>query len=124
MRGHEPLLAMRRSGHVPDWIYLDVDHDRLQSWRDWSEIDHRTARVLIEPTDRHFDFRFAVGLPCYVSGSVLSRVHAVRDALIEANASRVIASVLEPSGEGEFTVFRVVECTDTASHFDMERIDG
>jgi len=126
MRGHEPLIAMRKAGFVPDWIFIDMGEDALESWRDWPTMNNRRASILIEPKDRHFDFRFAIGLPCYVAGEDMDRVHAVRDALIEAKAARVIASVLRRVGEGEFTAFKLVETTDTANIFTPmpEDIDG
>lgn len=120
MRGHESLIAMRRAGFVPDWVFIDTDPDALEAWRDWHKLDNRRASILVEPADRRFDFRFAIGLKCYVSGEDADRVHSVRDALIDARAERVIASVLERRGSGEFVAFNLTECTDTAGLMTME----
>lgn len=127
MRGHEPLIEMRKTGFVPDMVFIDIDTDALESWRDWPEANNQNAHILIEPTDRRFDFRCFVGLRCYVSGDVnKARVHAVRDALIEAGAERVIASTFEKLGKDEFVAYRVIECTDTDGHmtYPLETVDA
>lgn len=112
MRGHTPLIAMRKAGFVPDWVFVETGPDVLEAWRDWPAIDNSRAQVQIEPTDRHLDVRFAVGLLCYVAGDDAKRVHQVRDALIAVKASRVIASVFERRPREGFVL---VECSDTAN---------
>lgn len=118
MRGHEALIEMRGHGFVPNTVFIDIDHDAMQSWRDWPAQNSQNAHVLIEPADKRFDFRCFRGLRCYVSGGTdKDRVHAVRDALIDAGAARVIASTFERIGRDEFVSFRVVETTDTDDQF-------
>lgn len=122
MRGHEPLIEMRKTGFVPDMVFLDVDVDAMESWRDWPANNNRNCHILIEPTDKRFDFRCFAGLRCYVSGHTdAKRVQAIRDALIDAGASRVIATTFEQVGRDEFIAYRVVDTTDTAA---LEAIDG
>lgn len=119
MRGHERLIAMRKSGLVPKWVWIDTDPDCLESWREWSELDPKHAHIQIESGDKRPDFRCVVGLACYVLGSIRARVFEMRDDCIKAGAGRVIASVVQRHGEGEFSAFRMLECTDTAGKVGM-----
>lgn len=114
MKGHEQLLAMRRAGRIPGVVFFDLDPCGLESWGDWIEQSPHRASVQIEPADKRPDLRFAIGLTCCVSGEDAARVRSVRDALIGAKAKRVIASIFEVRGEGEFRTFHLIECTDTA----------
>jgi len=117
MRGHQQLIAMRKDGFVPDCVWIDTDHDHLNCWRDWHGMDSRHAHVQIEPAERRFDLRCVIGLPCFVQGSDRRRVFAVRDACIAAGAARVIASVTQQRGQGDYATFEAIESSDTEGVF-------
>lgn len=120
MKGHEPLVEMRMNGYVPNCVWIDTDQDFLETWRTWPAMNNASANIQIEQGDKRPDLRFVIGLPCYVQGSNSAAVFAVRDACIAAQASRVVAMVMERYGHGEFAAFRVVEITDTDGHLTMK----
>jgi hypothetical protein len=69
MRGHHPLLFMRRGGYRPAVLWVDVGVDRLECWRDWAVECPHHAHVEIACTDdpSTLDLRFAVGLDVFVT---------------------------------------------------------
>ena len=115
MRGHEALLSMRKAGYRPGVVFVDTDPCQQRQWASWQDYSPTRAALWIEPKDnaRHIDLRCVVALPVLVTGTDAARVHAIAEACKTAGASRVVASVLERTGEGEFTRFQAVETTDT-----------
>lgn len=115
MRGHEALLSMRKAGYRPGVVFVDADPCRLREWASWQQRHADRAVLWVEPSDnvRHIDLRCLVALPVLVTGTDATRVNAIAEACKTAGASRVVASVLERTGEGEFTRFQAVETTDT-----------
>jgi len=111
MRGHEPLLAMRRAGRVPDAVWLSLDPD--PEWRTWpAALGVRwkrypdavgSARVEIDPSDipARLDLRFVVGMVTWVHGSNLGRVEQLHRACAAAGAKRVLSAVVEVDARGE-----------------------
>jgi hypothetical protein len=95
MKGHEPLLAMRRAGFTPLSVHFTVGPDPLCT--DWPKFGNR-ASVEIEPSDAvsRLDLRYVVGLEVHVLGHDEVRVVELHGACIAAKASRVISSVHEP----------------------------
>lgn len=102
MKGHEPLLDMRRRGWVPGCLWFVFDGDGWRHWpgsigTQWKRFPTSagTAEVLIEPEDciARLDLRFAVGLRCFVMGPNSERVGQLFRALVDAGASRVLSSV-------------------------------
>lgn len=92
MRGHAPLLAMRRSGVRPELVRFELDPMRWQDWAtwpDWSDV----PMIEIEPGDtiRRLDLRYSVGMPALVCGTDPARLLAMVEALKAAGAKRVIA---------------------------------
>lgn len=130
MKGHQQLLALRKRGAVPDWVFIDLDSDPLNEWSDWERTNNAKAALLVEASDKRLDMRFVVKLACFVQGENKDRVMAVRDACIAAGASRVIATVTQRFGSGEYATFRTSLVTDTAGHMaydeaeNLEAIDG
>lgn len=117
MRGHEKLVEMRVAGSVPEWVFVDTEYDKTHQYADWHRVDNTTAVVLVEPSDRRLDFRFVVGMKCFVQGENMNRVHEIRDACISAGAKRVIAAVMRRLGRDEFVAFQTIEQTDTDGLF-------
>ena len=98
MIGHEPLIAMRKTGIKPASVY--VSDEVTQLTRDWHA--HRTLSglpmqqhapcIAIEDKDtvQRLDLRFLVGLVVFVSGSTEARAKAIFEACKRAGAARVI----------------------------------
>jgi hypothetical protein len=94
MRGHLPILAMRRAGLTPTMVTLSDYPTETWSWRDWPE-DSAHAQVEIDAKDSlpRLDLRYVVGLTVIVDGHNANRVNALGDAAELAGASRVIRIV-------------------------------
>ncbi len=124
MRGHEPLLAMRRSGAVPQSVWLDLDPS--DAWRNWPQMlgvqwrEHPnavgSAHVQIDADDSiaRLDLRFLVGLTVWGQGTDAHRVEMLHRACAEAGAKRVLSSVMQPDTRGQL---RCVAMLDTAGVF-------
>lgn len=115
MKGHLPLIAMRRQGARPDVVFLDVDADRLEQWRNWPADCPSRATVQVDPTDSpaRLDLRFLIGLLVVVSGSDADRVQRIGQACQDAEALRVITTVHELRTRGPDVLATVVRFTDT-----------
>lgn len=115
MRGHEPIVAMRKRGQKPAIVYLDLMRDAspMKAWRDWPGVSPAIPTVWVQPEDapHRLDLRFLVGLTAVVTGEDSDRVAALAKACTDAGALRVVASVVEPAPRREF---RVVSVTDSA----------
>ena len=98
MRGHEPIIAMRRRGLKPRTVFLDAFEDLSKSWRLWPTVDPSAPQVEVLPTEplSGLDLRFLVGLRVVITGHCRRRVEALRALCVEAQAARVLAVVCEP----------------------------
>ena len=96
MRGHLPIIAMRRRGAAPSTVTLSDTRMDAWCWRDWPEFMPH-AQVQVEPADapRRLDLRFVVGMTVFVDGYNANRVNALADAAERAGADRVIRVVLK-----------------------------
>ncbi len=97
MRGHEPLIAMRRKGLVPSCAFINVDDDDcpLQMWRGWDREQPAIAQLMVERADaiERMDLRCLVGMKVHIHGEDEERVRKVFEACIAAKASQVYAAV-------------------------------
>lgn len=113
MRGHEPLIAMRRRDLKP----LEAVHVELAVWpqsrgsrlRKEAIGWFRADRVFVEPTDNpdRLDLRFLVGCDVIVHGSEADRVRRLYAALERHKARRVIANcgrVVDGVGQLDFVL--------------------
>lgn len=115
MRGHQDLIAMRRRGYVPHVVFIDIGQDRL--WDGWVERTPWSAHLCVGESEQpsRADLRCVVGLTVSVHGEDAARVHALRDACIEARAARVIATVSRCTHDVlKYERFECSEVTDTA----------
>lgn len=130
MHGHEKLIEMRLRGHVPDMVWIDMDTNNvIDQALDWVQMDNTRAHVVFDVGDRvsRLDLRFVRGLSCFVEGMDKAAVHELRDKCIELGATRVISSVMQRYGSGDFVSFRCIDMTDTKGLFVMptpEEIHG
>lgn len=125
MRGHEPLIAMRRAGVTPQSVWFDLDGG--DAWKTWSAgMATRwkrfpdavgNAEILVEAGDSipRLDLRFVVGLQAWVGGSDERRVRQLHEACVEAGASRVLSTVFRRDEKG---MPRTALMLDTAGHFE------
>jgi hypothetical protein len=98
MIGHDPLIAMRKTGIKPAAVHL-VD-EVCQLARDWhapqtlsgQRMQQHTPCIAIEDKDavQRLDLRFLVGLVVFVSGNTEARAKSMFEACKRAGASRVI----------------------------------
>ena len=95
MRGHEPLIAMRRSGVRPGCVFIDVGIPG-DLWREWPDHSPGRAIVSVEAGDMlsGLDLRWVVGMTVMVEGHPASRVEAIRDRCIAEKALRVVSTVV------------------------------
>lgn len=119
MRGHQDLIAMRRSGYVPHVVFVDIGPDRLRMSDGWAERNPASAYLCVGGDERpsRSDLRCVVGLTVSVHGEDVAAVHAMRDACIEAKAKRVIATVTKcTNATPKYERFETIEVTDTEGH--------
>lgn len=98
MRGHEPIVAMRRRRQVPMAVRLHVGGDLHETlWRDWPTYTG-TAQVHIPDSDNveRLDLRFVVGLLVWVDAYDEARMLAVEEAVKRAGAARVLSALFGP----------------------------
>lgn len=115
MRGHQALIKMRKSGSVPDIVWIDTWADYMPMADDWMKMNNAHAHLQVDPDDRieRLDMRCVHGLVCKIDGDEEKQVNAMRDACIRVGAKRVIASVMDRFGKDEFIAYRVKSLTDT-----------
>lgn len=119
MRGHEPLIALRRRGQAPASVWFNVGPADAM-WRDWHVGSiSGAARIWVQPADSVplLDLRFVVGLQCWVDGNDARRVLQLHEACVQAKASRVLTAVHGRDSRGQPTVVRML---DTAGLCVME----
>lgn len=119
MKGHEPLIAMRREGRTVGAVWFAFDGESWRYWPAMLSVKWRrypeapsNAEVLIEPADTpaRLDLRFVVGLRCWVQGDDAQRVRALHQACQQAGASRVLSAIFARDARGNP---KTVEMLDT-----------
>jgi hypothetical protein len=99
MTGHEELRNMRRRKLVPRAVWITDGEDVMA--RDWHEEPNlcdqqKHACISLAETDvpEALDFRCLIGLEVHVSGDrSAARARRIHNALIEAEAKRVITTI-------------------------------
>lgn len=104
MHGHEPLIALRMSGHVPASVHVDADGVLPRRiTRSWPVQIHPGSRIhahlCIGPREpvSMLDLRCLVGLRVFVHGANVHRVAEVAKACAAAKAREVYAAVAQPN---------------------------
>lgn len=113
MRGHDPLIAMRRKHRVkPGLAFVDLVDRHSPVAADWQE---HFCQAHIEVTDAEsiarLDLRCIVGMAVIVSGFDAGRVSSMHDACVAAGAKHVVSMVMEDRG-GEI---KTTQMRDSAS---------
>lgn len=96
MRGHEPIVEMRRRGLTPESVLFTVWPQRSVLRLSWGTYEWPAftsqAQVDVHPNDPigRIDLRFAVGLFCWVHGRDRVKVQSLAKRLAEAGAQRVM----------------------------------
>lgn len=88
MNGHRELIAMRRSGFKPAFVFVN-DYPCDTNWAKWG--DHPTVCVSGDTPELE-DYRFLVGTTVILAGFDATRIERFSKAC-EAHAKRVIATV-------------------------------
>lgn len=103
MRGHDELIALRRTGRVPGLVFLSLERDPWRTWSGWSEWS-RHAHIEVDPAESiaTLDLRCMVGLTVLIDGEDEFRVLALHEACKEAKAKRVISRAYRPIGGADF----------------------
>ena len=92
MRGHQPLIELRRRGMRPDLVSIATDPSPWRDWADWWEwTDVPQLEVPATDSIRLLDLRFLVGLNVMIAGLNGDRVRQLFAACVEAKAARVLA---------------------------------
>lgn len=105
MRGHEPLLAMRRRGIRPVSVDLRTSAGKPLDWWAWREVQG-LPDVVIEPGDvpESLDLRFVVGLQVTVCcDGQAERLKRLVLACEAAGAPRVLGYLHRPGGPDGIT---------------------
>jgi hypothetical protein len=105
--GHEHILALRRSGRAPRFVWV----------QDFPGAIYGAMNVRLAPTDvpEQLDFRFLVGLTALVEGFDHARVERIATACAMF-AKRVVANVNSPVSAAQAyggPTFPVIKTTDT-----------
>jgi hypothetical protein len=94
MRGHEPILAMRKAGKRPAVVFLN-DYPGLPGELDWAQHgEHATVEVCGDQPEL-LDLRFLVGMRVSISAETVDRAERFMQACKEAGAELVGAGVVE-----------------------------
>jgi hypothetical protein len=104
MRGHEPILAMRKAGTAPSFVFINDFH--CQPARDWSNpgvkygeqwpADHATVSTAGDALSS-LDLRFLVGLKVSISSESEGRAKALFELCKKAGAKTVAACHVHPT---------------------------
>jgi len=93
MRGHEPILAMRKAGKRPVVVFLnDYPCPGELEWNEYGE--HATVEVCGDQPEL-LDLRFLVGMRVSISAETVDRAERLMQACKDAGAELVGAGVVE-----------------------------
>jgi hypothetical protein len=101
MRGHEPILAMRRGGFAPAAIWLHDTPGSTDQPREWPKTG-ASGHVEIDAGEnpRRLDLRFATGLTLWVQSTDPERLQAITEQARLCGVSRVLGALFTGQGEG------------------------
>lgn len=104
MNGHEALRAMRYDKRAPRCVWItDGDDQRAREWDDEPNHSDQQRHAVIElnaaDIPEALDFRCLFGLEVHIAGERgEARATRLHNAVIAANAKRVITSIYAPEG--------------------------
>ena len=100
MRGHEPLIDMRRNRVVPvDGVFIDTRPSDGYWPRNWAKSNLSTAFIDIDPAESVPDMRVVINLRTDIVGDNVPRLRAVARAVVDAGASFVSVGLMETGKE-------------------------
>lgn len=96
MRGHEALVAMRRSRVRPETVSIHLGTDHSNAWRDWHQTmpHHAHAEIADDEPLSSLDMRFTVGMFVVITGDDEKRISAVHAACVASGAQRVLSAAV------------------------------
>lgn len=117
MRGHEALIALRKTGVRPQIVFIEAGIDHAETWRTWQDDTPEHAYVEVGPDDAisSLDLRFVVGMNVVISGPDERRVGAVYRLCQESGAKRVLGAfvtVCDEHGQPKATVHSVKDSAE------------
>lgn len=119
MRGHEPLIAMRKAGSLPSKTAFVTDMPTrlgvMQAWERWEaqgQLERLLPSIDIDPSDspERMDWRCLTGLIVHVTGFDSNRLDAIVTAIEAVKPKRVIASLHDRK------TAEAIHISDTAGH--------
>jgi hypothetical protein len=123
MRGHEPIIAMRKAGKTPKTVFINdfpcpTSHDWHNPGDKYSEVwpaDHATVSTAGDALSG-LDFRFLVGLTVIISAETESRAKALFLKAKRFGAKTVAACHAQPNHPhlhaGWFEIFHKPETSN------------
>lgn len=91
MRGHEHIIAMRKAGQTPEWVFLND----LPCATDWAEFgEHATVSTYDDNVER-LDLRFLVGLKVAISATSEKRAMALYESVKAFGAQLIVAGCVQ-----------------------------
>lgn len=110
MNGHRELIAMRRAGFKPSFVFVND----FPCKTDWAKFGDYPTVSVDGDTPEIEDFRFLVGVTAVVSGFDSERITRISKAC-EAHAKRVIASVTNQIDRYRVETIRVTDTEEFLS---------
>lgn len=101
MRGHEPLITLRRRGYTPAVVWIDATgEDGLCLWRDWHRYAPPRPHIDVDPTETiaRLDLRFLHGVSAVfleIPADNPGRQLAMLDAIRAEGVRRVLVSLTD-----------------------------
>lgn len=92
MRGHEYIIALRKSGKSPEWVYVND----YPSHTDWHIFGDRPTVCTHGDVISRLDLRCIVGLKVSISSTDETRAKALFDAVQQAGAQLIGAAHVQP----------------------------
>jgi len=110
MRGHEPLIAMRKAGKCPDVATIELGRDTDSLHARWQHLGMSPC-IEIGPNERlsGLDLRCIVGMNVIVQGDDEARTIRAAELVLAAKAKACYVTVHEPKTQRIISAFYYTE---------------